>query len=56
MFCRSYTRQKLDPALEVPEHKRLPIVDTLLGMQFLANMFVNNTYPLFMVGFDSGTV
>jgi hypothetical protein len=44
LFARSLTKQKLSPELEVPEYKRLPIVDSINGMKMLVDMFVNITY------------
>lgn len=41
LLSRSLTKHKLLAELEVPEHKRLPIIDTVIALKMLADMFVN---------------
>jgi hypothetical protein len=48
LMIRSFTKHKLLPEEEVPAHKRLPVIDTLLGLQMLADMFVNSAFPFAM--------
>lgn len=42
---RSMTKNKMLIDSEVPKHKRLASLDTVIGLLPLVNMFVNSCYP-----------
>jgi hypothetical protein len=48
LLARSLTKHKLLAELEVPEHKRLPTIDSVIGLKMLADMFVNICFCFFM--------
>ena len=48
LFARSLTKHKLLAELEVPEHKRLPTIDSVIGLKMLADMFVNICFSFIM--------
>ena len=48
LMARSLTKHKLLAELEVPEHKRIPIIDTVIGLRMLADMFVNISFGWIM--------
>ena len=48
LIFRSFTKHKVLADDEVPEHKQLPYIDTLLGLQMIVDMFVNSCFPFFV--------